>query len=150
LRAGSGFENEDPDSLEVVVKSQPLPLSSGRTQENPDVEDEDAIMGETNELDDTTRDPTWRPGQVTWNEETPDDNQGESRDGPRYNLRSRGRQNSEDSSETPPANENPDEQLEQPPLDPIGPDDNRDMEVGHDRELPYPYSLTPLPGRRIN
>jgi hypothetical protein len=70
-------------AIHEIIKSQPLPLSGGRTQENPDAEDEDATVDETNQVDDTVPDPTWRPGHVISNEQTPENNQCVSRYGPR-------------------------------------------------------------------
>jgi hypothetical protein len=47
LQTGSDFEDDHSDSAAIIVKLQPLPLSCGSTQENPDVEDED-VTGRDN------------------------------------------------------------------------------------------------------
>jgi hypothetical protein len=70
LPTGSDFHDDDSDSPGTVVRSQPLPLSNGRIQEDPDLEDEDVTVDETIELDDTVHDPTWRPVQAIQNRET--------------------------------------------------------------------------------
>jgi hypothetical protein len=74
LTASSDSDNDD-DSLDVMLRSQPLPVSNERVQNDPNVEDEDVIVNETIELDDTIRDPTWRPGQVIQTRENSEDDQ---------------------------------------------------------------------------
>jgi hypothetical protein len=57
----------DSDSPDIVERSQPLPLSNGRIQELPDIQNEDVTVAETVELDDMVNDLTWRSGQAIQN-----------------------------------------------------------------------------------
>jgi hypothetical protein len=92
--AGSDSDN-DGDSPDITVRSQPLPLYNERTLQNPDVGDEDVTVEATIQLDDTVHDPTWRPVPVIQNRDTSENDQEIPRDSPRYNLRSSYRQNYE-------------------------------------------------------
>jgi hypothetical protein len=98
---GNDQNNSETEMTDIVIRSQQIPCLD-RENQNEDLDDDTVTAGddtvtadETSEFDDTTRDPTWRPGQTIQNR-TPDGNdQDTPHDSPRYNLRSRGRLDSQ-------------------------------------------------------
>ena len=138
----------DSETSDNVVRSRPLPLASGNIQEE-NFDNRDETMDETIELDDTVHDPTCTPGQPIQGRPSDENGQDTKRDGPRYYLRSHNRQHPEPqtSGGHQQATATPLVQTD-PTQDELVPDNGLNQDTNLDRNLPYPYSLRPLPGRR--
>jgi hypothetical protein len=143
---GNDQNNSETEMTDIVIRSQQIPCLD-RENQDESLGDDTMTADETGIFDDTTRDPTWRPGQTIQNR-TPDGNdQDTPHDSPRYNLRSGGRLDSQPqaSGEQPQAIVTPEEPINQP-QDVLARDHDPDAESGD--HPPFPYSLRPLPGRR--
>jgi hypothetical protein len=141
---GSDQDNSETEMTDIVIRSRQIPCLDKKNQDES--LDDTVTTDETSEFDDTTRDPTWRQGQTTQSR-TPDGNDDTPHDSPWYNLRSRGRQDSQPqtSGEQSQAIVTPEEPRDQP-QDVLARDHNPDAES--DEHPPFPYSLRPLPGRQ--
>ena len=138
----------DSEPSDNVVRSRPLPLTRQNVQED-NFYNRDVTIDEIGELDDSVRDPAWRPGQPIQGRNSVENSQDATRDGPRYYVRSHDRQQPEPqtSGEPPQAVATPEVQID-PTQDELVPYDGINQGTGPDRNLPYPYLLRPLPGRR--
>jgi len=107
------------------------------------------VTVETIEYDDSVHDPTWTPGQPI--QKTSDEKSGRDTRQPRYYLRSHDRQDCETSNFRGSPQAGPTPQVQLNPIQDVSVlDKGLNQDAGPDRNLPYPYLLRPLPGRRIS
>jgi hypothetical protein len=79
MPTGNEQNNSETETTDIVIRSQQIPSLDKENQgeslgdDTVTVGDDTVKTDETGEFDDTTRDPTWRPGQ-TIQDRTPDGN----------------------------------------------------------------------------
>ena len=120
------------------------PLIVSETQIPREQRDEIILDEGPEDMDDSRRDPTWRPGRsVQGQTETEvQDTERELQEPRRYYLRSSDKSDSEASASIEP-------QTIEPPREDSPTDENNSVrDEGGSQPLPYPYSLRKLPGRR--
>jgi hypothetical protein len=141
-----------PTLMKDVEEKSGRPIIVTETQTPREQRDEIILDEGPEDLDDSRRDPTWRPGRaVQGQRETEVQNtEGELREPPRYYLRSSDKSDREASTSIEPQTIEPprEEQSSQSPIDFPTDENNSVRNEGGSQPPPYPYSLMRLPGRR--
>jgi transposase InsO family protein len=155
LISGSKIKLTEPKTVEQDIETPPVsgrPIIVTETQIPREQRDEIILDEGPEDLDDSRRDPTWRPGHAVHGQRETEvqDTEGELRGPSRYYLRSSDKADSEASASIEPQTiELPrEEQSLQFPIDFPTDEGNAVRDEGGSQPPPYPYSLRRLPGRR--